>query len=189
MAVSLPLRNSEEQGAEGKEQFSVCSVISVRDNFIITKKSHSLMRTLISTILFVAFVISSNAQVNFTKDIAPIIYNNCTKCHRPGEIAPFAMTNYDEILPWAQSIQYVTSIRYMPPWKADPSFSRFQGERFLSQQQIDLIAEWVANGAPFGNAAEEPSIPDFPTGSQIGTPDLILHYAESYHHSGGSQDE
>jgi hypothetical protein len=84
------------------------------------------MRTLLSTILFSALSASAFAQVTFTKDIAPIIYNNCAKCHRPGEIAPFAMTNFDEILPWAQSIKYATSIRYMPPWKADPEFSRFQ---------------------------------------------------------------
>ena len=147
------------------------------------------MRTLVSTILVAVLTVSAYSQVTFTKDIAPIIYNNCTKCHRPGEIAPFPMTHYDEILPWAQSIKYATSIRYMPPWKADPEFSRFQGERFLTQEQIDLISQWVDNGAPFGNAAEEPALPDFPSGSQIGTPDLILHYAEPYHHYGGSLDE
>jgi len=147
------------------------------------------MRSLLSTTLFAVLSASAFAQVTFTKDIAPIIYNNCAKCHRPGEIAPFSMTNYDEIKPWAQSIKYATSIRYMPPWKADPQFSRFQGERFLTQHQIDLIAQWVDADTPFGNPADEPSLPDFPTGSQIGTPDLILHYAESYHHYGGSQDE
>lgn len=147
------------------------------------------MRYIFTSIYLLLLSISSFAQVTFTKDIAPIIYNNCTNCHRQGEIAPFSMTNYDEILPWAQSIKYVTSIRYMPPWKADPEFSRFQGERFLTQAQIDLIAEWVDNDAPYGNASEEPSLPDFPTGSQIGTPDLILHYAESYHHYGESKDE
>ena len=122
------------------------------------------MRTFLSTALFVALASSVFSQVTFTKDIAPIIYNNCTKCHRPGEIAPFPMTNFDEILPWAQSIKYAVSIRYMPPWKADPQFSRFQGERFLTQHQIDLISQWVDNGAPFGNASEEPPLPDFPTG-------------------------
>lgn len=147
------------------------------------------MRSILSIILFVLSAISAFAQVTFTKDIAPIIYNNCTKCHREGEIGPFSMKNYDEVRPWAESIKYVTSIRYMPPWKADPEFSRFQGERFLSQEQIDLIAAWVDNGTPFGNVAEEPELPEFPTGSQIGTPDLVLHMSEAYPHYGGSQDE
>lgn len=130
-----------------------------------------------------------SGQITFTKDIAPIIYNNCTQCHRPNEIGPFPMTKYDEIIDWASTIRYVTAIRYMPPWKADPAYSRFLGERFLTQEQIDLIAAWVDQGTPYGNASEEPPLPDFPTGSQIGTPDLVLHMDESYHHYGGNEDE
>ena len=140
-------------------------------------------------LVFLFFALQSIAQVTFTKDIAPIIYNNCTKCHRPNEIAPFSMTNFQEIQPWAPMIKYVTSIRYMPPWKADPHYSRFIGERVLTDEQIALIAEWADNGAPFGNASEEPSLPDFPTGSQIGTPDLVLSMAEAYEHYGGNNDE
>ena len=99
------------------------------------------------------------------------------------------MMNYSEIAPWAPMIKYVTSIRYMPPWKADPHYSRFLGERVLTDEQIALIAEWADNGAPFGNPADEPSLPEFPTGSQIGTPDLVLSMSESFHHVGGNQDE
>ncbi|MDQ3015165.1 MAG: T9SS type A sorting domain-containing protein [Bacteroidota bacterium] len=140
-------------------------------------------------ILCILTVNASSQDVTFAKDIAPIIYNNCTKCHRPNEIAPFSMTNYDEVLPWAPSIKYVTSIRYMPPWKADPHFSRFIGERVLTEEQIALIGEWVDNGSPYGNAAEEPALPNFPTGSQVGTPDLVLKMSESFVHQGGNEDE
>jgi len=147
------------------------------------------MRTLFSFAFFLALITSVSGQVTFTKDIAPIIYNNCTKCHRPNEIGPFSMTNYEEIAPWAPTIKYVTSIRYMPPWKADPHYSRFIGERVLTDEQVALIAEWADNGAPYGNASEEPDLPTFPTGSQIGTPDLVLHMSESYTHKGGNEDE
>ena len=147
------------------------------------------MRTLLPIFIISMFASKADSQdVTFTKDIAPIIYNNCTKCHRPNEIGPFSMTNYDEIRPWAPSIKYVTSIRYMPPWKADPHYSRFIGERVLTDEQIALIAEWVDNDAPYGNASEEPELPDFPTGSQIGTPDLVLSMAEAFEHVGGNQD-
>src|SRR5687768_7305573 len=147
------------------------------------------MRYIIPLLLVVVLAGHLDGQVTFTKDIAPIIYNNCTKCHRPGEIGPFPMTKYEEVQHWAPSIKYVTSIHYMPPWKADPSYSRFQGERFLTQEQIDLIAEWADNGAPFGNPADEPALPVFPTGSQVGIPDLVLSMSESFHHVGGNQDE
>ncbi len=148
------------------------------------------MRTLLPLFLFALLSGTAMSQdVTFTKDIAPIIYNNCTKCHRPNEIGPFPMTNYDEILPWAPSIKYVTSIRYMPPWKADPHFSRFIGERVLTEDQIELIGEWVDNGSPYGVASEEPALPNFPAGSQVGTPDLVLKMSEAFVHQGGNQDE
>ena len=148
------------------------------------------MRKLVLSLLLPALAALASAQeVTFTKDIASIIYNQCTQCHRPGEIGPFPMTKYAEVEPWAQTIKYVTAIRYMPPWKADPHYSRFLGERFLTDEQIALIAEWADNGAPYGNAAEEPPLPDFPSGSQVGTPDLVLSMAESFEHVGGNQDE
>lgn len=139
--------------------------------------------------LLVLFTPAFTQAVTYAKDIAPIIYNQCTQCHRPGEIGPFPMTNYEEVAPWAQTIKYVTSIRYMPPWKADPQYSRFLGERFLTDDQISLIAEWADSGAPYGNAADEPALPVFPSGSQVGTPDLVLSMSEAFHHVGGNQDE
>ena len=147
------------------------------------------MKRILSTIFLAVVSVIAFSQVTFTKDIAPIIYNNCTKCHRPNEIGPFPMTKFEEIQPWAPMIKYVTSIRYMPPWKADPHYSRFIGERVLTEEQISLIAEWADNGAPYGNASEEPPLPDFPTGSQVGTPDLVLSMAEAYEHHGGNKDE
>jgi hypothetical protein len=147
------------------------------------------MKHLLPFALLMIFLSKGSTQVTFTKDIAPIIYNNCTKCHRPNEIGPFPMTNYDEVVPWAITIKYVTAIHYMPPWKPDPQFARYLGERILTQEQIDLIGQWVDNGTPYGNAAEEPPLPVFPTGSQVGTPDLVLHMAESYEHKGGNADE
>ena len=99
------------------------------------------------------------------------------------------MTNYNEVRPWAPMIKYVTSIRYMPPWKADPHYSRFIGDRVLTDEQIALIAEWADNNTPYGIASEEPSLPEFPTGSQVGIPDLVLHMSESFVHQGVNQDE
>ena len=32
---------------------------------------------------------------NFTEDVAKIIFNNCTECHRAGQAAPFELSNYN----------------------------------------------------------------------------------------------
>ena len=129
------------------------------------------------------------AQVTFTKDIAPIIYNNCTACHRSGEIGPFPLTNYEEVNGKSTLIKYVTQIRYMPPWKADPEYSHFIGETALSEDEIELIAEWVDAGSPQGNLADEPPLPDFPDGSLLGEPDLVLEFEEEHIHIGNNKDE
>lgn len=66
------------------------------------------LRSLPICVLGVLLTTSLQAQVNFSEHIAPIIYNNCTSCHRPGEVAPFSLTNYNEVATWAPMIQYVT---------------------------------------------------------------------------------
>ena len=74
------------------------------------------MKNLALLLLFaIMSFLPTRAQVTFSEHIAPIIYNNCTSCHRPGEIAPFSLSNYSEMAAWAGMIQYVTEIKYMPP--------------------------------------------------------------------------
>lgn len=134
--------------------------------------------------------ISSFAQrPNYSEDIAKIIYDNCTVCHRPGEIAPMPFTNYQQVSAYANTIESVTSIKYMPPWTPDPNYRHFLDERGLTNQEIQLIKDWVTNGVPQGNPSLEPPLPQFPTGSQLGTPDLVLSFAQEFTHQGNNQDQ
>ena len=151
----------------------------------------SLIMKQLSTFFILGIWINStaSAQVTYSEHIAPIIYENCTSCHREGEIAPFSLSNYEEAAAWSGMIQYVTEIQYMPPWKPDPSYSHFVGERSLSEEEIRLIAEWAESGAPQGNPDLEPPLPDFPSGSQLGTPDLVLEMTEEYFIEGNNEDD
>lgn len=141
---------------------------------------------LVLTLLSLAF---TQAQPTFSKDIAPIIYDNCTVCHRPGEIGPMALTSYQEVKNWGSMIQYVTEIKYMPPWPPEKSYSTLLEERGLTDDEIKLIADWVEAGMPQGDPALEPALPIFPTGSQVGEPDLVLSFAEAYEHAGDNRDQ
>jgi hypothetical protein len=127
--------------------------------------------------------------VTYSEHIAPIIYNHCTTCHRPGEIAPFSLTNYSEVSNWADMIKYVTDIRFMPPWKAQVGYQTYQKENYLTASQVQLISDWVSQGTPQGNPALEPPLPVFPTGSQVGTPDLTVSFSQKYTHQGNNEDE
>lgn len=143
--------------------------------------------------LVISFILLSFSSVGFgqtfTEDIAGIIYNKCSNCHRTGEIGPQSFTNYEEVKNWAQTIKYVTSTRYMPPWQADPSYSHLLEENYLSQGEIDLITSWVDAGTPEGPSSAEPQFPQFPSGSLLGEPDLVLTMAQEHIHLGNNRDE
>ena len=141
------------------------------------------------TILFTTIPISLLSQVTFSEHIAPIIYDNCTSCHRAGEIGPMSLNNYEEVAEWANMIKYVTEIKYMPPWSPDATYSHFVNERVLSPEEIQLIADWVEAGAPEGDPAKAPPAPTFPSGSQIGVPDLVLEMEQEHFIKGNNQDD
>jgi len=141
-----------------------------------------------SVLIILLHAIGLKAQVTYAEHIAPLIYENCGNCHRPGEIGPFSLTNYEEVSNQAQTIKYVTEIRYMPPWQPDPDFSSFIGESFLTQEEIDLIGEWVDAGMPRGDITLEPDFPDYPEGSLLGEPDLVLNMEEAHLHRGDNSD-
>jgi hypothetical protein len=114
------------------------------------------------------------AAPTFTGDVAPILYKNCTTCHRTGEIAPMALVSYQDVRPWAKSIKAKVLSREMPPWGADPRHGTFKDARSMSDEAIDTITRWVDAGAPKGEDADLPRLPDFPTGWPQGQPDVII---------------
>src|SRR5215467_6364278 len=95
--------------------------------------------------------ICSAATPTFNKDVAPILYKNCVACHRPGEVAPMSLIDYQSARPWAKAIRAAVITRKMPPWFADPHYGEFANDTRLSKQDIDTIAAWVDAGAPEGN--------------------------------------
>jgi len=119
------------------------------------------------------------ATVTYAHDIAPILYQNCTTCHRTGEVAPFTLASYGDAKKRARQIALVTQGRIMPPWKAD-SHGEFQDERRLTAPQIALLQRWADKGAPEGNPAQEPPVPHFPAGWASGRPDLVIAPSKSY---------
>ncbi|MEM9819817.1 MAG: T9SS type A sorting domain-containing protein [Bacteroidota bacterium] len=147
------------------------------------------MRYPFLSLFFCCITYSGLAQVTFASDIAEIIYQKCATCHRTGEIGPVAFTNYEEVKAWGTMIEYVTNNKIMPPWQADAEYSNFLGENFLSNDEIAAISTWVSNGMPRGNVQEEPEFPDFPSGSVLGEPDLVLEMDEVWLHEGNYQDD
>src|SRR6266487_3437657 len=120
------------------------------------------------------------ATVTFARDIAPIVFEHCAACHRPAQAAPFSLLTYDEVRRRAQLIAAMTKSRSMPPWKPEPGYGEFAGERRLSDRQIELIQQWVELGTPEGNVNDLPPAPRWAGDWQLGKPDLVVSMPEPY---------
>jgi mono/diheme cytochrome c family protein len=120
------------------------------------------------------------AQVTFSEDVAPIVFNRCASCHRPGEAAPFSLLNYDDVKKRGNLIARVTQSRYMPPWHGASEMGAFRDDRRLTDTQIRIIQDWVQAGMPEGDAAKTPQVPKFTPGWQLGQPDLVVRMNEPF---------
>lgn len=127
--------------------------------------------------------------ITWTDHIAPIIHQNCAPCHRPDGGGPFDLVSYNDVYKRAEMVAMVTRDRYMPPWPADPNYSHFLGERFLTDLQIQQIQTWVNQGAILGDSLHQPSPPSFPSGSNLGKPDLVLSFPEPIRLPGNNTDQ
>ncbi|MDA0896394.1 MAG: cytochrome c [Proteobacteria bacterium] len=121
---------------------------------------------------------SADQNITFTRDIMPILQENCQTCHRTQGIAPMSLMTYEEVRPWAPLIQYKVVNREMPPWHIDRNIGiqQFKNDRALSDEEVATISAWVNAGAPQGNLADLPERRQFTDATEwtIGTPDLVV---------------
>ena len=119
-------------------------------------------------------------NVTFTEHVAPILFQNCTRCHRPGEAAPFALQNFQDAQKRGKQIAEVTAKKFMPPWHAEHGDVEFSNERRLTDDQIALLRAWHKQGMKEGDRAKLPAPPKFTEGWQLGKPDLIVKMPEPF---------
>jgi Flp pilus assembly protein TadD len=136
----------------------------------------------------------------FNHDIAPILYENCATCHRPIDQtsqspdpicfagAPFSVLEYETVRGRGRQIAQAVSSRTMPPWLPEHGYGDFDHERRLRDDQIELIREWVKQGAPEGDPAARPRPAALPQGWQLGEPDLIVTAPKGFTLPGAGKD-
>lgn len=126
--------------------------------------------------ILLAFPTILHAQTyTWADDVANIIYENCSYCHRAGGIAPFELMNYQDAVDAGSYIYHRVETNEMPPWPADPHYRRFAHEEILTYEEKTAILEWMNQGFEFGNPANEPLPPYFaPNGSNLETIDFTV---------------
>lgn len=115
-----------------------------------------MLRFILFLFIILFFQILSQAQQpTWNRDIAPIIFNNCSPCHQSGKIGPMPLTTYQEVTSYGQMVAYVTEKKWMPPFLANAPLGAFTGEKKLTDSEIDKIKSWVRNGMPLSNNTNE----------------------------------
>jgi len=136
-------------------------------------------RSILPLLFLTPPVLANAAEVTFNGQIAPLIHQNCTSCHRPGEAGPFELISYEDVSKKAKTIQRVMNERYMPPWHPADGAIKYEHNRRLSDDQIALFTAWVDAGKPQGEGPT-PEPPKFTEGWQLGETDMIVSMKEAY---------
>ncbi len=120
-----------------------------------------------------------DATVTYSNQIARVFQDRCVEYHRPGQIAPFAMSSYDEVVGWAAMIEEVVRENRMPPWYADPKHGAWANDCRVTDEEKQLIFTWVADGAPEGDPADLPEPRQFVDGWALPKqPDRVVYMAD-----------
>ncbi|MCH7817343.1 MAG: hypothetical protein IIC60_12315, partial [Proteobacteria bacterium] len=116
------------------------------------------LATLILGVATLALPTLTSAQAaeehpTFTRDVLPILQENCQNCHRPRGMAPMPLVTYAQVRPFAPLIKYKTSNRTMPPWHIDRNIGiqEYKNDRSLTFEEIAILSAWVDAGAPEGD--------------------------------------
>jgi hypothetical protein len=121
-------------------------------------------------------------ELTFTKDIAPILQENCQVCHQPGAIGPMSLMDYQEVRRYARRISRMVEARDMPPYQydSDVGVQDLKEDWRMSDEDIATITAWVASGAAEGDPADMPPPVEWPDPAEFrladrfGPPDIVV---------------
>ncbi len=133
------------------------------------------MKRLILLCSAIVFSLNNFAQVTWANDAAQVFFNNCTECHNSEGIAPNSLVTYTEAQNYGPLIQTYVQNGVMPPWTADTSYAHYSQERILSQNEKDIILDWISDGMLEGDANQTPPAPVYANEQLLsGVPDLTV---------------
>lgn len=121
-----------------------------------------------------------SGEITYTKHIASIVDKHCVRCHREGQVAPFTLTSYDDVIAWAETMREVIDDGRMPPWHADRHYGQFANDAHMPARDKALFRQWIDNGMPEGDPSDLPEPTKYTDGWQIPTPDVVIPMPQDF---------
>ena len=137
---------------------------------------------------------SGEGAVTFARDVAPILYENCVNCHKPGGVAPMSLMTYQDARRYAPRIRHRTGLYpnagTMPPYyiERDVGIQEYRDDERLSEEELATIVAWLDSGAPEGDPEDLPPLPDL-TEDEDWTvqPDVVVRSSEIFMEAGAPE--
>lgn len=120
-----------------------------------------------------------SSAVTYRNQISRLLQTHCVECHRPGQIGPQPLDNYDDAAGWADMLVEVVDQGRMPPWNADSEIGDFENARGMTTAEKELLSEWANAGAPLGEDATPPKPNNYLEGWRLPRePDQVVEMAK-----------
>ncbi len=93
------------------------------------------------------------------QDVRPLFERSCLGCHEDTQsLSGIPLDTYERASGMAEFIGTSVSARTMPPWSASEDCNTYEGSLALSDEDVAMVEDWVAAGAPEGDP-DDPAPP------------------------------
>lgn len=122
------------------------------------------------------------------RDIVPVFQSYCIDCHHAGGPTPQSLETYESARSWLRASRRMMSEKSMPPWHAKPGVGEWRNAELPTDEEIQMVVDWVDAGAPEGDPADAPEPLDFSQPWRLGDPDRVLEAPEAVEVPAQGQD-
>lgn len=110
-------------------------------------------------------------------DAKPIVDSKCATCHRAGDIAPFPLTTYEEVIAFQAPVLASIVNGTMPPWQPSHDCGSYVEDIDLTESERDTLIAWLDADAPEGTPTE---VVDVEEQTRTLEADIVLQLPEAY---------
>jgi hypothetical protein len=92
--------------------------------------------------------------LSFARDVAPMIFRNCSGCHTAVSEETTRLTSFEEVRDHVDGVLASILSQSMPPWLPEYGYVAYRGQRGLTPTQIGIVRQWVEEGMNEGDPVE-----------------------------------